>query len=98
MKYLNYSLLGLSSFTRRMMINLSTMDIVAVLTKVVKKQTTDIRQQSEQIRQLTEGNKELKDKVTKLQAENRALRAELIDKITTLQRQMALMSARAELR
>lgn len=68
--------------------SLSPMDIVAVLTKVVKEQETEINKQE------TEINK-LKEKTAKLEAENEALKAELKDRIIALARQLKLMNLAA---
>jgi len=79
---------------------LSPMDIVAVLTSVVKEQQKEI----EELKKENEGLKvqssqeigTLKENVNALEIENRAIKAELLQRLATLERQLKLMNTVAD--
>ncbi|RMG00459.1 MAG: hypothetical protein D6726_11215, partial [Nitrospirae bacterium] len=64
---------------------LSPMDIVAVVTKVTKR----LKAEGERLK---EENKELKQRISKIEAENRALRSEINEKMASIERHLKLIN------
>ncbi len=79
---------------------LSPMDIVAVLTTVVKEQQTEIEKlksenskYEERISKIEAQNKNLEDNNQALRVEDQQIKAELLERIAALERQLKLMNA-----